>query len=119
MLNEKTQNKLRNTIADRVRTLRKAAGLTQEQLAEKAGIGPEHLSKIETSTRLPSLDALVGLAFAMHVEPADLIGGIAGDQQTDRADRLDAALTTLCDEDAEFIESEVLNWVARLRRARG
>jgi len=111
------KQKLLQTVAARLRTLRKAAGLTQEQLAEAAGVGPEHLSKIETARRFPSLETLIRLASALSAEPADLIGRPGRDARSERADRIDAVLSSLCDDDAEFIESEVLNWVARLRRA--
>ena len=114
---DETQS-LQRTIAARLRALRKAAGLTQEQLAEKAGIGPEHLSKIETARRFPSIETLISVASALNAEPADLIGRPGRDTRSERADRIDAVISSLCDDDAEFVESEILNWVSRLRRAR-
>ena len=38
---------IRQRIGQRIATLRKLAGLSQEQLAERAGIGRGHLSRIE------------------------------------------------------------------------
>lgn len=45
-----------------VRTLRKAAGLTQEQLGKLAGIGTTHISRLEQGRRRPSVDAIKALA---------------------------------------------------------
>ena len=39
-------------VADAIKALREARGLTQEQLAEKADISVSHLAKIETHARL-------------------------------------------------------------------
>jgi transcriptional regulator with XRE-family HTH domain len=45
-----------------VRTLRKEAGLTQEQLGKLAGIGTTHISRLEQGRRRPSVDAIQALA---------------------------------------------------------
>ena len=119
MNTQPTTRILREIIADRVRALRKAAGMTQEYLAERAGIGPEHLSKIETAVRLPSLETLVSLAAALGVQASDLLGRTDDGNRSGRADRLEVVLSTLHEEDADFIESEVLTWAARLHRLRG
>jgi transcriptional regulator with XRE-family HTH domain len=109
---------IRQTVADRLRTLRKAAGKTQEQLAEEAGVGPEHLSKIETARRLPSLETLISLAEALGVGPADLIGGASSAVGSERVVRIDAILSRLADDDADFIESEIIAWAARISKMR-
>lgn len=48
-----------------VRRLRRARGLTQETLAERAGIGRHFLSDIETGRRRASVHTLVNLAQAL------------------------------------------------------
>ncbi|WP_427130245.1 helix-turn-helix domain-containing protein [Pseudarthrobacter sp. S9] len=45
-----------------VRALRKASGLTQEQLGKLAGIGTTHISRLELGRRRPSIDAIKALA---------------------------------------------------------
>ena len=54
---------------------RKHAGLTQEQLAEKAGISRPHMGAIEAPNlcRPISLELLFNLADALDIDPADLI----------------------------------------------
>ena len=53
-----------------VRTMRKAAGLTQEQLGKLAGIGVTHISRLEHGRRRPSVDAIKALARVMAPEGA-------------------------------------------------
>jgi transcriptional regulator with XRE-family HTH domain len=45
-----------------LRTMRKAAGLTQAQLGKLAGIGTTHISRLEHGRRRPSVDAIKALA---------------------------------------------------------
>ena len=58
-----------------IAALRKMQGLSQEQLAEKAGISRSHLSSIEApGTVYPfSLEVLYNIADALHISPGDLL----------------------------------------------
>ena len=58
-----------------VSALRKMRGMSQEQLAEKAGISRSHLSAIEAPgmVRAFSMEAFFNLADALEIEPAELI----------------------------------------------
>ncbi len=58
-----------------VSTLRKLRGMSQEQLAEKAGISRSHLSAIEAPgmVRALSMEAFYNIADALEVDPAELI----------------------------------------------
>jgi transcriptional regulator with XRE-family HTH domain len=60
-------------MAANVRRLRKARGLTQEQLAHDADIDLTYLGGIERGRRNPSLAVLVRIAAALGAEPADLL----------------------------------------------
>lgn len=53
-------------IGERIRRYRKEANLTQEQLAEMAGVGSRHMSKIETGNCPLSLPCLVNIAVALN-----------------------------------------------------
>ena len=55
--------------------LRRIRGMSQEQLAEKAGISRAHLSTIEAPNMVTgmSLDAFFNIADALDINPADLI----------------------------------------------
>ncbi len=54
----------------RVRTIRKAARLTQEEAAEAAHINPKYLGQIERGEKRPSFEAILALAKALSVSPA-------------------------------------------------
>lgn len=57
----------------RVRDVRIARGLSQEQLAHLAGLHRTHISLIERNARSVRLDTLERLAKALDVEPASLV----------------------------------------------
>jgi SOS-response transcriptional repressor LexA len=59
----------------RIRRLRKQLGLTQEELAERAGINQGYLSAVERGKSLPHKRKIDALAIALDVPPAVLIGG--------------------------------------------
>ncbi len=52
----------------RIQELRKARGLSQEKIAEKADISPTYLSRIECGRENPTLDMFIKLAHALDVE---------------------------------------------------
>jgi transcriptional regulator with XRE-family HTH domain len=56
-----------------VRDRRIAAGLSQEKLAEKAGIHPTYVSLLERGKRKPTLDVADRIANALNVSVARLI----------------------------------------------
>jgi len=56
-----------------VRTLRDREGLSQEELAFRAGMKRSYLSDLERGTRNPSVRALGRLAEALRVAPARLL----------------------------------------------
>ena len=65
----------REVFGDRVRTVRLAEGLSQEDLAETADIHRTYLSSVERGQRNVGLDNIVALARALGVEPAQLLEG--------------------------------------------
>lgn len=60
-------------VGQRLRAARKKRGMTQEQLAELAGISPQHCSGIETGSAKVSLPALVNLSNVLHVSMDELL----------------------------------------------
>ncbi|WP_051717497.1 helix-turn-helix domain-containing protein [Streptomyces megasporus] len=66
----------RETFGRRVREHRILAGLSQEELAEAAGIHRTYVSSLERGQRNVSLDNIVALARALKVDAAQLIEGI-------------------------------------------
>jgi transcriptional regulator with XRE-family HTH domain len=60
-------------LAVNLRTLREATGLTQEALADRAGLHRTYISSIERAERNVSLLNICLLAEALGVEPARLL----------------------------------------------
>lgn len=56
-----------------IRRLRKAKGLTQEQLAHEAGMAMRYVAGVERGEENPSLRFLVKMAEALGTEPAILL----------------------------------------------
>ncbi len=59
-------------IGERLKTARKAAGLTQSKLGQKAGSNHVQVSRIEAG-QIPTLDMLARLADALGVDSCDLL----------------------------------------------
>ena len=53
--------------------MRKAAGLTQDELSEASGISQGHISHIERSGEISSIEHLRGLAAVFNIEPGTLL----------------------------------------------
>jgi len=63
---------IRLIFGERVRELRLAAGLKQDEFADKCGFARSYLSRIETGGANPSLDAVQTLAVALKVPVKEL-----------------------------------------------
>jgi transcriptional regulator with XRE-family HTH domain len=58
---------------ERIRYLRQARALTQEQLAERAGVHPTFISNIERGWSQPTLRTILSLAHALDSRPGELV----------------------------------------------
>lgn len=56
----------------RIKEVRKLRQLSQERLAEKVGVEPKQISRIEGGKSAPSLDTLEAIAKHLQVEMKDL-----------------------------------------------
>jgi len=63
---------IRLVFGHRVRDLRLAAGLKQDEFADLCGFARSYMSRIETGGANPSLDAIEVLAAALKVPVRDL-----------------------------------------------
>jgi transcriptional regulator with XRE-family HTH domain len=59
-------------LGERVATLRRERGLTQEQLAEKMGVSRNHIADIELGTRNTGVWSFLLIARALGISPAEL-----------------------------------------------
>jgi transcriptional regulator with XRE-family HTH domain len=60
-------------IGKKIKILREERHLTQESLAEKAGISQDYLGKIEVCINKPGLKTIYKLAVALNTEPYQLL----------------------------------------------
>jgi len=60
-------------LGERVKSLRVTRGLSQEELAERAGMSLKHLGEIERAVTEPSITAVLGLAKGLEVRALELI----------------------------------------------
>jgi transcriptional regulator with XRE-family HTH domain len=66
-------HKHRRLLGEAVRAERKAAGLSQEKLAEKADLSTVFISRVERGKESPSVDNLVKIAKALSIRVRDLV----------------------------------------------
>ncbi len=61
-------------IGDRLKTLRVRRALTQQELADRAGVSSNALNRIELNKAEPHMSTLRKLAKALDVDPTELVG---------------------------------------------
>lgn len=64
---------LRRIVARNLKRLRKERGLSQEELADLAGLNRNYIGMIERQENAATVDTLEALAKALDVEPARLL----------------------------------------------
>ena len=70
-----TENFYKN-LGKKIKNLRKNAGLTQEQLAEKTGLSLDFIGKIEINLKHPSIPTLLILSDTFNIHISDLLKDI-------------------------------------------
>ena len=104
----------RRRFGDRLRALRREAGLTQEALAEAAHLHSTHVANMERGRTWPSLAAVLQLSRALKVPASALVAGIdeEGDAPKDAVEETVALLRVLSAEQVAFARDFLL-WVRR------
>src|SRR5262245_37098607 len=72
-------------IGERIGAQRRLAGLSQARLAERVGVAPETISRLETGAAVPSVESLVSVAGELHIELHDLFRLRPEDSPKERA----------------------------------
>lgn len=65
---------MRKLVGRNVERLRRAKGMTQEQLAERSGFSQQYISGLENGQRNPTVVTLYEIACALEAAPVDLLG---------------------------------------------
>lgn len=64
---------MRKLVGRNVERLRRAKGMTQEQLAERSGFSQQYISGLENGQRNPTVVTLYEIACALSAVPVDLL----------------------------------------------
>ena len=67
------QGKLRASLAEQIRLLRRMRGLSQEVLGFRCGLHRTYISLVERSKRSLTVDALAQIAVALDASPSELL----------------------------------------------
>ena len=90
---------------ERLRSAREKRGLSQGQLAKRAGFQASAISHFETGSRKPSFDNLRRLADALEVTTDYLLGRVTDMQALAEADRLNRHFDRLTTADRDIAEN--------------
>ncbi len=82
------------TTADRIQSLRKAKGISQEELADKLGVSRQAVSKWESEQSAPDVERIVMLSEYFGVTTDYLLKGIES-LDSEKRERADARVYTL------------------------
>jgi transcriptional regulator with XRE-family HTH domain len=103
-------------LGQRLREQRHAKGLTQQELAERAGLTTAFLSYLENGSRKGSLDSYLALGNTLGLEPEALFGSDAG-ARTASASRYGESLISL--EGLSSYDTRSVQSVVRSLRRKG
>ncbi|MBS0981451.1 helix-turn-helix domain-containing protein [Acetobacter thailandicus] len=76
---------MRRLVGENFARLRKARGLTQEQVADRSGFSQQYLSGLEKGHRNPTVITLFELASCLETTPDEFLRDIKSDMQTDHS----------------------------------
>lgn len=96
-----------DTIAKRIRERRRTLGLTQEKLAERAGLSVNYLAQLEISDKTPSLKTLAALAHALETDVSDLFASSPQGRWQDEAQNILRSLECMKDSDVRFVFAQM------------
>jgi len=65
----------------RIKTLRKASGYTQQELADRTAVSRIYIQALESNRRLPSMKLLNRMADALDVDVTDLVQSMPSDNR--------------------------------------
>lgn len=105
----------------RVRELRKNQGLSQERLADMAGIDTTFIGSIERGDANPSLKIIEKISEAFNVNIADLFPFVTGKKESGEKDKIRKELINLlyeCDEGTLKLLSSVFREIRKFSEER-
>jgi len=102
-------------LGKRIATKRAAAGITQEQVAERLGIGIEAVSRMERGVSVPNAIRLMELAEILECRTDDLLHG-SSNRLADQAAYLEAGMASINQEDRQFILNSIEMFIEHFKK---
>lgn len=102
---------IRKIFGENVKYYRKKAGLSQEQLAEKLEISPNHLSVIETGGKFVTYKLLERIVESFNVMPSALFF-VSGTASFD--DTIQNKINSIIKEELEGVTTEISRRISKL-----
>lgn len=106
-------------IGNLIRAGRKASGMTQSELAQKAGVAVNSIRLYEVGKRQPGVEQIKRIANALAISPADFFDSPQGYNQ--RPDTLQGCIIDLYrqlrgteDEGTSYVEEDETNWLMQI-----
>ena len=99
------------TIADRIQSLRKSKGMSQEELADVAGVSRQAVSKWESEQSVPDIDKIVILSEIFGVTTDYILKGIEPIETNDHKTMADVIDQRVLTEKNSKRAKSVLKWV--------
>ena len=102
-------------IADRIQTLRKRKGISQEELADKIGVSRQAVSKWESEQSTPDIEKIISLSEYFDVTTDYLLKGI--EPVSNGTDKVDARIFTIIGTVFNFIGliTAIIIWIEEQR----
>lgn len=115
VVNKTEQKRLAGSIGRAIAKQRVRSKMTQEEVAERLGVGNEAVSRIERGRVIPNIVRLIELAEIFNCEAAELLGQ-ASFHVDDQSSRMKKLLAPLNQEDRKLILDTVETLTIRLQR---
>lgn len=81
------------TFAENVKMLRKQAGMSQEQLAEKLGVSRQAVTKWETGAGIPDIENIMAISMLFDISIDDLLSNERGSKKVVETEYLYESIT--------------------------
>ncbi|MBO8128270.1 MAG: helix-turn-helix transcriptional regulator [Peptococcaceae bacterium] len=107
---------LQDVIRQNISRLRVGLGLTQQELAKRAGVSTSYIGSLERGLKVPSLKTIEKLADAMSVSPATLL--LRHTQQSRAREELDILITQFDQNEVEYLYSVAQAYNTHIRHHR-
>ncbi len=70
---DEQKREITEAVGARIKYLRRMQGISQEELALKAGINPAYFGQVERGLKCPTIDTLCKIAKAMDISPDECL----------------------------------------------